>query len=91
MKDSQKRKSIENTFSTIYRVYEETPKPHSSNTITKEINPKESQDYIEAQTYFESLAKDECNENSLYFEQLVIDQNNQIVFSELLASRSLNY
>ena len=87
MENSIKRNYSNNPLITIYRVFMQKPRPYSSGIIRPEISAKESLDYFEANEYFNQLA-DETENIDIHFEKILVDQNNEIVDTYTIASKT---
>ena len=84
MQNSQNRKYSEIQLKSIFRVYQQKKaSSYSSGILLPEINPKESEDYLEASHYFDSLLNDE-NPFNVYFEEILVNEKNEIIHSTYL-------
>ncbi len=90
MENSIKRSYSKNQLTTIYKVFQEKPHSYSSGVIRPEINAKESLDFFEAERHCTQLEQETENIN-IIFEKLLVNENNEIVYTELISSKTYNY
>lgn len=87
MQDSPKRNYSHIEMTNIFRVYSEKFY-QSSGRITSQLHAKESEDILIAENYYYDLVE-KLTDTNVYLEQLFINNDNEIVVSNIIKCQSL--